>query len=100
MEKILNKRKFRGRDKYLVQQRDYIVEENTWKPKENLVNAQELVDRFEKKYREEARRIKKRNLEEDHKEELPGKYTTKLLYGWNDKKFNRKYQRRLKRNWK
>ena len=59
MEKILNKRKFRGRDKYLVQQRDYIVEENTWKPKENLVNAQELVDRFEKKYREEARRIKK-----------------------------------------
>jgi len=39
-----------------------------------------LVDRFEKEYREEARRIKKRNLKEDHKKELLGRYTAKLLY--------------------
>jgi len=39
-------------------------------------------------------------LKKDHKEELPGRYTAKLLYGWNNKKFNREYWRRLKRNWK
>jgi len=81
IEKILNKRKFRGKNRYLVQWRGYTVEENTWEPRENLGNAQELVDRFEKEYREEARRIKKKNLEEDHKGELPGRYTAKLLYG-------------------
>jgi len=56
------------------------VEENTWKPRENLENVQELVDRFEEEYREEVRRIRKRNLKEDHKRELPGRYTAKLLY--------------------
>jgi len=80
VKKILNKRKFRGRDRYLVQWRGYIVKEDTWEPRENLGNIQELVDRFEEKYREGVRRIKKRNLEEDHKEELPGRYTAKLLY--------------------
>jgi len=29
VEKILNKKKFRGRDKYLVQWRSYIAEEDT-----------------------------------------------------------------------
>ena len=80
MKKISNKRKFRGRDRYLVQWRGYMVKEDTWEPRENLGNIQELVDRFEEKYREGVRRIKKRNLEEDHKEELPGRYTAKLLY--------------------
>ena len=80
VEKILNKRKFRERGRYLVQWRGYTVEENTWEPRENLGNIQELVDRFEEKYREGVRRIKKRNLEEDQKEELPGRYTAKLLY--------------------
>jgi len=80
VKKISNKRKFRGRDRYLVQWRGYMVKEDTWEPRENLGNIQELVDRFEEKYREGVRRIKKRNLEEDHKEELPGRYTAKLLY--------------------
>jgi len=59
-----------------------------------------LVDRFEGEYREEARRIKKRNLKEDCKGELPGRYTAKLLYRWDNKKFNREYWGRLERNWK
>jgi len=80
VKKISNKRKFRGRDRYLVQWRGYMVKEDTWEPRENLGNIQELVDRFEEKYGEGVRRIKKRNLEEDHKEELPGRYTAKLLY--------------------
>ena len=100
VEKILNKRKFRRKDRYLVQQRGYIVEEDTWEPRENLENAQKLVNRFKEEYRERTRRIKKRNLKKDHKEELLGRYIAKLLYGWDDKKFNREYWGRLKRNWK
>ena len=100
VEKILNKRKFRERDRYLIQWKGYTIEEDTWKPRENLENVQELVDRFEGEYREEARRIKKRNLKEDCKGELPGRYTAKLLYRWDNKKFNREYWGRLERNWK
>ena len=76
------------------------MEENTWEPRENLENAQELVDRFEKEYREGTRRIKKKNLKEDHKGELPGRYIAKLLYGWDDRKFDREYWGRLERNWR
>ena len=57
-----------------------MVEEDTWELRENLGNVQELVNRFEEKYGEGARRIKKRNLKEDCKGELPERYTAKLLY--------------------
>jgi len=30
VEKILNKKKFRGKDKYLVQEKGYITKEDTW----------------------------------------------------------------------
>ena len=59
-----------------------------------------MVDRFEKEYREEVKRIKKRNLKKDCKGELPGRYIAKLLYRWDNKKFDREYWRRLERNWK
>ncbi len=32
--------------------------------------------------------------------ELPGKYTAKLLYGWDDKKFEKEYLKKLEKNWK
>ena len=54
-----------------------MVEENTWEPRENLENVQELVDRFEEEYGKETRRIKKRNLKEDYKRELPERYIRK-----------------------
>jgi len=31
--------------------------------------------------------------------ELSGKYTVKMLYGWNDGKFENKYLKKLERNW-
>ena len=55
---------------------------------------------FEEEYKEEARRIKKKNLKEDHKKELLERYTAKLLYRQDNKKFDRKYQGKLERNWK
>ena len=32
--------------------------------------------------------------------ELPGKYMAKVLYGWDDKKFEEEYLRKLEKNWK
>ena len=32
--------------------------------------------------------------------ELPGKYTAKLLYGWNDQRFEEEYLNKLEENWK
>jgi len=32
--------------------------------------------------------------------ELPGKYTAKLLYGWDDQKFKEEYLNKLEKNWK
>ena len=32
--------------------------------------------------------------------ELPGKYTAKLLYGWDDRKFEEEYLNKLEKNWK
>jgi len=32
--------------------------------------------------------------------ELPGKYMVKLLYGWDDQKFEEEYLNKLEKNWK
>ena len=32
--------------------------------------------------------------------ELPGKYTAKLLYGWDDRRFEEEYLNKLEKNWK
>ena len=32
--------------------------------------------------------------------ELPGKYMAKLLYGWDDGKFEEEYLNKLEKNWK
>ena len=33
------------------------------------------------------------------KGKLLGKYMAKMLYGWNDKKFEKEYLKKLERNW-
>ena len=37
--------------------------------------------------------------EEFKRGELPGRYMAKLLYGWDNKKFDEEYLRKLERNW-
>ena len=34
-------------------------------------------------------------VEEFRREELPGRYTAKLLYGWDDKKFDEEYLKKI-----
>ena len=48
VEKILDRQERRGKIKYLVKWKGYTAEENTWKGLENLKNAREKVEEFEK----------------------------------------------------
>ena len=32
--------------------------------------------------------------------ELPGKYTARLLYGWDDRRFEEEYLNKLEKNWR
>jgi len=69
-----------------------MAEDNTWEPRENLRNAKDLVREFEEKSREEEiGKAKRANQREDNKEELSKRYIAKMLYGWDNKKFNREY---------
>jgi len=46
----MNKRRVRGRNKYLVQWKGCTAEEDTWESRENLKNASDLIEEFEKEY--------------------------------------------------
>jgi len=58
VEKILNKRTVRGKEKFLVRWKGYTAEEDTWENKENLENAKELVEEFEREYGEEVKELR------------------------------------------
>ena len=58
MEKILNKRAVRGKEKFLVRWKRYTAEEDTWESRENLGNAEELVEDFEREYEEEVEELR------------------------------------------
>ena len=77
-----------------------MVEKDTWKPRENLENMEDLVKEFEEEYGKIRKLRKRRNNKKDIKGELPNRYTTKMLYRWDNKKFDKEYQGRLERNWK
>ena len=104
VERILNKRKVRSIEKYLVQWKEFMVEHNTWEKEEDLVNAREAVDEFEGKISTEVRRqegVGKWNprMKKEKWMELLGRYTAKLLYCWDDRKFEEEYLRKLEKNW-
>jgi len=81
-----------------------MVEEDTWESKENLKNASELVEEFEKEYeRIEEEEVRQQETKEDKKtfnRGLLGRYTVKLLYEWEKRKYEQEYWKRLKENWR
>jgi len=109
VEEILDRRERRGKTKYLVKWKGYTAKENTWEGLENLKNARGKVEEFEKgRFEEEIWRIRIKKgkemklnpeAEEFRRGELPGRFTAKLLYGWDDKKFDEEYLKKLERNW-
>ena len=98
VEKILNKKRMRGVEKYLIRWKGFTVEGDTWERRENLKNAEELIEEFEKGGMEVRRQ---EGEEEDYRRmELPGKYMAKLLYGWDDQRFKKEYLNKFEKNWK
>ena len=90
MEKILNKRKIRGVEKYLVHWMGFTAEYDIWKKKEDLENAKESVDEFKGKLGAEVRRqkrieerwkVKLNPKDEFKRSKLLERYTVKLLFG-------------------
>jgi len=84
IERILNKRKIRGVDKYLVRWKGFTVENDIWERKEDLGNAREALEEFEGRMNTEVRRQEKLDMAEEkdfRRGELPEKFMAKILYG-------------------
>ena len=78
-----------------------MVESDTWEGRENLGNAKEVVEKFEKEYRWDMEDIRKQEKEKGtfRRGELPGRFIAKKLFGQTDKRYNQEYWGRLERNW-
>ena len=95
--------------RYLAKWKGYMTKGNIWKGLENLKNTIEKVEEFEKgRFEEKIRRIRMKkgkemrlNLEAEEfkRGELPRRYMAKLLYGWDNKKFDEEYLKKLQKNW-
>ena len=79
-----------------------MVEHNTWKKKEDLGNVEEVLEEFEGRMKAEVRRQEKIDIAEERdfrRGELLEKFTAKMLYEWDNRKFEEEYLRKLERNW-
>jgi len=101
VEKTLNKKKIRGVEKYLVWWKGFMAEGDTWEKLENLKNAGEALEEFEGRMNAEIRRQEKIDMAKERdfrRGELLGKFTVKMLYGWDDGKFEEEYLEKLEKN--
>ena len=78
----------------------FTAESDTWEGRENLKNAKEAIEEFEKKYQRDMKDVAKQECEEGmfRKGELPGRFTVRKLFRWSNKRYDQEYQERLKRN--
>jgi len=92
VKKILNKRKIRGKDKFLVWWKGFMAEGDTWESRENLQNTGDLLREFEKEYSRYGRKVRRQEKVEDNKDywrgEFPGQYAARRLFGWSDGEYN------------
>jgi len=82
--------------------KEYMVEADTWEGRENLGNTKDLIEEFEREYREEEEEVRQQEQikeEEVFNRELPGRYTAKMMLGWGEKKYNRERERKWEENW-
>jgi len=88
-------------EKYLVRWKGFMAEHDIWEKEENLGNARETIEEFEGKMNAEVKRQEKLDMmgkKNFGRGKLPGKYTAKMLYGWDNRKFEEEYLRKLERN--
>jgi len=102
VERILNKRRIRGKDKFLVRWKGFTAESDTWEGRENLKNAQDTIEEFEREYQRDMEDVARQEHEETTFKwgELPGRFTAKKLYGWSDKQYDQEYWGRMEKNWR
>ena len=99
VEKILNKKKISGVEKYLVQWKGFMTEGDTWEKKENLKNAEGALKGFEERMNVEVRRQEKIDIAEERdfrREELLEKFMARMLYRWDNGKFEEEYLKKVK----
>ena len=80
-----------------------MAEGNTWERREDLGNTKEALAEFEGRMEAEVRRQEKIDRAEEQnfrKGELPGKFMARMLYGWDDGKFEEEYLKKLEWNWR
>jgi len=67
-----------------------MAESNTWKRRENLKNAKEVIEEFKKEYQRDMEDMARQEYEEGmfRRGELPGRFTAKKLFRWLDKRYN------------
>jgi len=78
-----------------------MVEHDIWERREDLGNVREVLEEFERRMNTEVRRQEKLDIAEEkdfRRGELPEKFMAKMLYGWDDGKFEEEYLRKLERN--
>ena len=71
----------------MIRWKGFTAEGDTWERKENLKNAEKLIEEFERGKVVVRRQVEEEGEGEYKRMELPGKYTAKLLYGWDDQRF-------------
>jgi len=78
------------------------VESDTWEERENLGNAKEAIEEFEREYQWNIKEVNQQEREEGifKRGELSERFMVKKLFGWSDKKYDKEYWRRLERNWR
>jgi len=67
-----------------------------------LKNVKEIVAEFEGRVNVEIKKqekLKKEGKKDFRRGKLPEKYMAKILYGWNNRKFEEKNLKKLERNW-
>ena len=65
IEKILNKKKIRGIEKYLVWWKGFTVEHDSWIKKDELGNTKAVLEDFEGRMEVEIRRLEKLDKAEE-----------------------------------
>jgi len=93
VERILNKQRVRGKNKYLVHWKGFTAESDTWERKENLKNAQEAIEEFKKEYQQDMEDVARQECKEETFKlgELLGRFTARTLYRWSDKRYDQEY---------
>ena len=79
-----------------------MAESDIWEEKENLENAKEAIEEYEREYRRDIEDVRRQEKEEGtfQREELPERFIARKLFGWLDKRYDKEYWARLERNWR